>query len=164
MRIQGNTNFWHIFNLHNKKNKSMEEQEEVYKARKENQQLDQALYQHDIAKVYEEQAKIENIAKKIARGESLTKEEMELINRVDPEMYRKAEMAKQEGEELKNNIKRAKSKQEARNMLAQACMKSQQMMQVDPQYGSLVMEAIKNSAEDILDSNKITQYEKNRID
>ncbi|WP_291568398.1 MULTISPECIES: hypothetical protein [unclassified Clostridium] len=40
--------------------------------------------------MYEEQAKIEGIARKIARGQKLTEEEKELINRADPEMLRKA--------------------------------------------------------------------------
>ena len=98
MKIQGDINLQYIFNLHNKKNKTIEDQAKIDKARKENLQLDRMIYQHDINKMYEEQAKIERIAKKIARRERLTEEEKELINRVDPEMLRKAEEAKQANE------------------------------------------------------------------
>ncbi|WP_291568400.1 MULTISPECIES: hypothetical protein [unclassified Clostridium] len=44
MKIQGDINFQYIFNLHNKKNKTIEDREKIDKARKENPQLDRMLY------------------------------------------------------------------------------------------------------------------------
>jgi|GEM_PF-5820005 len=148
MKIQGDINFQYIFNLHNKKNKTIEDQAKIDKARSENPQLDRMLYQHDINKMYEEQAKIERIAKKIARGERSTEEEKELINRVDSEMLRKAEEAKQANESLKNKLRNAKSKQEAQKILVQASMEAQQIAECDPQYGNLLMESLKEAYED----------------
>ncbi|WP_045517011.1 hypothetical protein [Clostridium sporogenes] len=166
MKIQGNVTFQYIFNLHNKKNKSIEEQEEVHKARKEDPELDRMLYLDDLNKVYEEQAKVEAIARKVARGEKLTEEEKELINRVNPEMLRKAEAAKQENESLKQKLRNAKSKQEALGILSQACMGAQQITECDPQYGNLLMELIQEAHADYNKDTGIPeqtrQYEKNQ--
>ncbi|WP_461612164.1 hypothetical protein [Clostridium sp. Marseille-QA1073] len=148
MKIQGDINFQYIFNVYNKKNKTIEDRAKIDKARKENPQLDRMLYQHDMNKMYEEQAEIERIVKKIARGERLTEEEKELINRVDPEILRKAEEAKQASESLKNKLRNAKSKQEAQKILVQTSMKVQQIAEGDPQYGNLLMELVKETYED----------------
>ncbi|NOH17184.1 hypothetical protein [Clostridium cochlearium] len=161
MNIQGYSNFQYIFNLHNNPNKTMEDQAKINKARKENPILDRVLYQNDINKMFEEQAKIEKIAKKIARGENLSKEERELISEADPEMLRKAEMAKQENEALKRSLKNAKSKQQAQRILAEACIKAQLVSKVDPQYSDLLMDTIQELHEDFNKTNTLYDETKN---
>ncbi|HCQ89962.1 MAG TPA: hypothetical protein DIU45_09740 [Clostridium sp.] len=116
--------------------------------------------------MYEEQAKIEGIARKIARGQKLAEEEKELINRADPEMLREAEETKQVNESLKNKLRNAKSKQEAQRILVQASMETQQIAECDTQYGNLLMELVKESYEDynkdMEPTGKTQQYHQNQ--
>ncbi|RXM58889.1 hypothetical protein [Clostridium tetani] len=166
MKIQQHSNFVNIFNLHKNPQKTKADQIKIDIARKENPQLDRALYLNDINKVFEEKAKVEQIAKKIARGKQLTREEKELISRTDPEMLRKAEMAKQENDALKRSLKSAKSKQHAQRILAQACIKAQLVSEVDPQYADLLMDTIQELHKDINKGNnpydKANQYTQNK--
>ena len=156
-----------MLNISNKKFKTREEEEKLHKARKENSVLDQVLYQQDLAKAFEKKSSVEKIAKKITRGESLTQEEMEFIKQNDPEMLRKAQMAKQEKEELERKVKSAPNKQQAQSILAQAGMTALKITKdVDPQLGSLLMEAVKSVQEEFnkgeKPSNKVQKYQNNQ--
>jgi len=167
MRIQGTNNFFNMLNLSNKKFKTREEEEKILKARKDNPVLDKVLYQQDIAKAFEKKSSVEKIAKKIARGESLTAEEMEFIRQNDPEMLRKAQMAKQEKEELERKVKSAQNKQQAQSILAQAGMAALKVAkEVDPQLGNLLMEGVKSVQEEYTKgekpSNKVQKYQNNQ--
>ncbi|CDI49232.1 hypothetical protein [Clostridium tetani] len=172
MNIQGYLNFQNIFNphsgsqLHNNLQKTKSAQMKTNITKKENPQLDRAISAIEISKMFEEKAKVEKLAKKVASGKQLTKEERDFISRTDPEMLRKAEMAKQENDALKRSLKKAKNKQQAQRILTQACIKAQLVSEIDPQYADLLMDTIQELYKDInKDSNpydKAKQYTQNK--
>ncbi|WP_353094485.1 hypothetical protein [Tissierella praeacuta] len=89
----------------------------------------------------------DRIAKKIARGESLTGEERDKLTEIDPEKLEKAKRANERRKELESRLKRAKNKKEARDIILQAKMEANIVLdKVDEKYGEYLVEAV-NKAE-----------------
>lgn len=143
MKIDKSKDLYQMVNLHNKPNKTDTEKEKLWNARKNDAQLDRILYQSDMNKLYEETFKAENLAKKLARGEALTDEEKAFLERVNPELLKEAQRAKEEGERLKQSLKNAKSQQEAHTIVEQAQLQANMVAKHKPQYAMLLKEAIK---------------------
>ncbi|MDA3732400.1 hypothetical protein PBV87_12965 [Niameybacter massiliensis] len=148
MKISTNMSYAEALNLHNKVNKTTEEQDKLWNERANNQALDRALYLNDLSKVYEEQFKAENLAKKLAKGESLTKEERAYLEKVNPQLLKDAEKAKQEAENLKNQLKNAKDKQTAQKLIEQASFQANAVAKYNKQYADLLKEAISKVCSD----------------
>lgn len=143
MKINNNNMSWtEAFNLHNKVNKTKEETDKLWNERANNEALDRALYLDDLSKIHEEQFKSEQLAKKLAKGESLTKEEREYLEKVNPQLLKDAEKAKEEAENLKNQLKNAKDKQAAQNVIEQASFQANAVAKYNMQYANLLKEAI----------------------
>ena len=157
-----NTQFLQGFTLYNKKNKTLKETNELNDMRKKDPQLDRALYQADIAKMYEECSKVEQIAKKVAKGEPITKEEEEFINQVDPELLKKANMAKNQGDNLKVKLKNAKTKEEAQSILSQSTSVVVGLKDSDPVYANILMEAIKKAYDESKDNKENNNYSRKK--
>ena len=64
--------------------------------------------------------KAKKIARKIARGESVTPQEKALLMRVDPKLAQMAELARKEYERIKHALQSASSKEEQQNIVHQA--------------------------------------------
>lgn len=89
----------------------------------------------------------DRIAKKIARGESLTGEERDKLTEIDPEKLEKAKRANERRKELESRLKRARSKKEAKDIILQAKMEANIVLdKVDEKYGEYLVEAV-NKAE-----------------
>ena len=70
------------------------------------------------------EARLESIKHKLKRGKKLSDEEMAFLNKNDVNLYRKAKHADDAREELKNELKSATTKQEARQILSRAMVKA----------------------------------------
>ncbi len=83
------------------------------------------------------------IAKKIARGESVTPEEKQLLMRVSPQLAQMAELARKEGERIKHALQQASSKEEQQAIVGQAYQQAAEAGKTNPQFGMLLGEAVK---------------------
>lgn len=92
--------------------------------------------------------KAEKIARKIARGESVTPEEKAFLMKYDPKLAQLAELARKEGERVKQSLKQASTKKEQQNVLHQAYQMVAQVSKKNPQFGALLAEAVKAAVED----------------
>ena len=92
--------------------------------------------------------KAEKIARKIARGESVTPQEKALLMRVDPKLAQMAELAHEQGERLKHSLQQASSKTEQQKIIQQAYQMVAQVSKKNPQFGELLGEAIKAAVQD----------------
>ena len=92
--------------------------------------------------------KAEKIARKIARGESVTPQEKALLMRVDPKLAQMAELAHEQGERLKHSLQQASSKTEQQNIIQQAYQMVAQVSKKNPQFGELLGEALKAAVQD----------------
>ncbi len=90
-----------------------------------------------------EEEKAIKIAKKIARGESVTSEEKALLIRVNPRLAQMAELAKKEGERIKYALQQASSKEEQQTIVQQAYQQVTEVTKTNPQFGMLLGEAVK---------------------
>ena len=87
--------------------------------------------------------KILQIAKRIARGESVTPEEKELLRRLNPQLAQMAELARKEGERLRHALRQAASKEEQQTIIGQAYQHVADISKKNPQFGELLGEAVK---------------------
>ena len=92
--------------------------------------------------------KAEKIARKIARGESVTPEEKAFLMKFDPKLAQLAELARKEGERIKHSLEQASTKKEQQNVLHQAYQMVAQVSKKNPQFGALLGEAVKAAVED----------------
>ena len=92
------------------------------------------------------------IARKIARGESVTPQEKEFLMRVDPKLAQMAELARQQGERVKHALKNASSKEEEQTIVMQAYQQVTEFTKANPQFGMLVGEAVKAAIQEAKDS------------
>lgn len=83
------------------------------------------------------------IAKKIARGDSVTPEEKQFLMRVNPQLAQMAELARKEGERIKHALQQAASKEEQQTIVQQAYQQVSEVTKSNPQFGMLLGEAVK---------------------
>ena len=93
--------------------------------------------------------KILQIAKRIARGESVTPEEKELLRRLNPQLAQMAELARKEGERLRHALRQAASKEEQQTIIGQAYQHVADISKKNPQFGELLGEAVKAAIKDV---------------
>ena len=101
--------------------------------------------------VEDENAEIEKakkIARKIARGESVTPQEKALLMKVDPKLAQMAELAHKEYERIKHALQSASSKEEQQNIVHQAYQMVAEVSKKNQQFGELLGEAVKAAVED----------------
>ncbi|MGL5675949.1 MAG: hypothetical protein ACRDDX_06030 [Cellulosilyticaceae bacterium] len=94
--------------------------EEEYKILSAHDKAESAAFNAQVTEMF---SKAEKIAMKIAKGEKLTPEEEQLMNEKFPDLKREAEQAKKEGEDLKERIKAAKTREE-KQQIASGAMQS----------------------------------------
>src|SRR5574344_284992 len=87
--------YQHILELHNKKSKTAEELAEYNNARANNPALDEALYAKDKAEVMAFVDKVQLILRKTAKGEKLSKEEQDMVDK-DADLAKKVSDIKQQ--------------------------------------------------------------------
>ncbi len=92
--------------------------------------------------------KAEKIARKIARGETVTPQEKAFLMKTDPKLAQMAELARQQGERIKHALQSASSKSEQQNIIHQAYDMVAQVSKKQPQFGELLGEAVKAAVED----------------
>lgn len=104
--------------------------------------------------------KIEAIARKIAKGDVINSAERALLEKDNPELLRKAEMAARRRKDVEARLKRAKTKSEARAIIAEAKMEVQQVFSSkDPTYAELLSAAYSD-----LKPNKDNDEDKKELD
>lgn len=132
--------------------------------------LQKILEPEEIDDSSSEVKKAEKIARKIARGESVTPQEKALLMRVDPKLAQMAELAHEQGERLKHALQQASSKTEQQNIIQQAYQMVAQVSKKNPQFGELLGEAIKSAVQDsrkkgvLREEEPIEVYDKNAED
>lgn len=92
--------------------------------------------------------KAKKIARKIARGESVTPQEKALLLRVDPKLAQMAELAREQGERIKHALQNASSKTEQQNIVHQAYQMVAQVSKSNQTFGELLGEAVKAAVQD----------------
>ncbi len=92
--------------------------------------------------------KAQKIARKIARGESVTPQEKAFLVKFDPKLAQMAELAHQQGERVKHALQNASSKEEQQNIIQQAYQMVAQVSKKNPQFGELLGEAVKEAVQD----------------
>lgn len=142
-----------FFKLYLKANKTKEENSLLNEARKNDPALDKMIYNADMAKLHEEQARAQNIAKKIAQGKKLSEEEREFIEKYDPELIKKAERAKGEGDRVRQALKNANSDLDRGIIASNAISQAYQIQKKGPDevYGGLLLDAVTQA---VMDYNK----------
>lgn len=83
----------------------------------------------------------ERIARKIARGTQVTFAERAFLEKTNPELLKKADDAKKAGEELKNRLKQAKTKEDVQKMMTDSNSLVMEIGKRDTEYADLVKEA-----------------------
>lgn len=92
--------------------------------------------------------KAEKIARKIARGETVTPQEKAFLMKTDPKLAQMAELARQQGERIKHALQNASTKSEQQNIIHQAYDMVAQVSKKQPQFGELLGEAVKAAVQD----------------
>ena len=78
------------------------------------------------------------IARKIARGAHVSPEEKKFLMQTDPRLAQMAEMARKEGERIKQSLSQAKTKEEQQTVVQQAYQMVLQVSKKNPQFGMLL--------------------------
>jgi hypothetical protein len=95
---------------------------------------------------YQKNMEANRIAKKIARGESVTNEEREQLRGVDEEQLRKAEQANIQRKQLSARLANATTKEQKNAILLEGKLSAGEIIEKgDEQYGELLMEAVKQA-------------------
>lgn len=92
--------------------------------------------------------KAKKIARRIARGESVTPQEKALLLRVDPKLAQMAELAGEQCERIKHALQNASSKTEQQSIVQQAYQMVAQVSKSNPEFGELLGEAVKAAVQD----------------
>ena len=90
----------------------------------------------------EEQKKQEEISKKIAKGKASIQEEAYLAEK-NPELHQKAVIARDNTNRVRASVKAAKTKEEAKRILAQADSSAGAILDKDKILGELMIEGLK---------------------
>lgn len=98
---------------------------------------------------YQKRMAADQIAKKIARGESVTNEEREQLRGMDEEGLRKAEQANLQRKQLSARLSNATTKEQARAIVLEGKLFAGEIIEKgDEQYGELLMEAVNKAVDD----------------
>lgn len=160
MQINGNLTANDVWTLHNKTNRTKEENEAYHSARRENPELDRALYDHDKAEIMGDMFGAETILKYILEYD-LSEEEKDNLKEENPEAFDKLMQVGSEVDELKSQLSKAENQSEIRSILAGAMKDAIQKGQNDETYLKMKSMAINNFMDQHLKSNN--QYIKRGI-
>lgn len=122
--------------------------------RKLNPELDASLYALDLSKAISDTSRTDELAKKVARGEKLTNEEKAFMEKTDPEKLKKAEEANLQREELKRQLKNAKTPSHAASIISSALSNVISIQKSgDTVMADLLMEGIKKETAEYYSKN-----------
>ena len=122
--------------------------------RKLNPELDASLYALDLSKAISDTSKTDELAKKVARGEKLTNEEKAFMEKTDPEKLKKAEEANLQREELKRQLKNAKTPSHAASIISSSLTNVLNVQKSgDTVMADLLMEGIKKETAEYYSNN-----------
>ena len=122
--------------------------------RKLNPELDASLYALDLSKAISDTSKTDELAKKVARGEKLTNEEKAFMEKTDPEKLKKAEEANLQREELKRQLKNAKTPSHAASIISSSLTNVLNVQKSgDTVMADLLMEGIKKETAEYYSKN-----------
>ncbi len=120
----------------------------VEQTREKKSVLSQLLEPKQVEDGEKDRKKALEIAKKIARGASVSPEEKKFLMEVDPQLAQMAEMARQEGERIKHALSQASTKEEQQNIVQQAYQMVLQVSKTNEQFGMLLGEAVKEAVQE----------------
>lgn len=112
--------------------------DELTETRKTNKELDWALYDADKAQMFLDIAREKMIAIKLAKGEKLSDEEQEFIEKNNPQLLEKAQNA----QTFVKNLK--KPNQDSDTSKLQVLNAIQKLSKYDPEYAELLLNAYEN--------------------
>lgn len=110
--------------------------------------LQKLLEPKEIDDSEKEAKKALEIAKKIARGDSVTPEEKQFLMRANPQLAQMAELARKEGQRIKSALQQASSKEEQQTIVQQAYQQVSEVTKSNPQFGMLLGEAVKSAIQE----------------
>ncbi len=132
--------------------------DEPYENKKSNKQL----------KNQQERPQTPNdMAMKLALGEKLSKEEDEYLSNRYPKMKKYAEFVREQGEELKNNLKNAKDEEESQKMILNAMeniSKQSQKGLISDFVVRMNMASIENAKNSVEKAGKIERFNNIKLD
>lgn len=123
--------------IEEKKESRLDKEMERYRAVKE--LLDRSNAELEVSRLNQ---KVENLAKKLARGEHLTESERALLEKHNPEKMRKAHMANLRRKNIEEQLKNARTKEEANSILMGASGEVAVAFDKDEEYGELLSGAV----------------------
>lgn len=144
MKIQNSGNLADIMKTYSNNSKPITEEEFIFAEMENNNISRKKPYYSDVAELFKDLGKAEALAKKAVRGEALTAEEREFLNRVDPELLKKAEQAKEEAESLKIKLQSSKTDKETNNAISYSNTIVTGTANYDMRYASLLGSAFNN--------------------
>ena len=120
MRVDNTLSNREVWELHNKTNRTSEEIDAYWDARRENPTLDRALYDYDVAEYYKEFSKAETILKRLILTGDVSEEELNEAKKEDPTLFEQSLIVKEEIDELKKSIAEVDEKKEKQKLLAES--------------------------------------------
>lgn len=149
-----NNNTLDIMKLHNKKNATREEKDAVIEARKKDPVLDNMLYSQDMAEMHSEIAKTEQLARKYAKGEKLSEDELKYLKEKNPDLFKRAEEAKRKADQLRENLKKAKTKSEQMALIGSAMAGVSSLAKYEKVSAQILSEALNKAVSDFNKDNE----------
>lgn len=156
--ITNSINKFSLLNYQNQDNslfgKSNKAKNFLQTQRKLNPELDASLYALDLSKAISDTSRADELAKKVARGEKLTNEEKAFMEKTDPEKLKKAEEANLQREELKRQLKNAKTPSHAASIISSALANVISLQKSgDTVMADLLMEGVKKETAEYYSKN-----------
>ncbi|MEG1800679.1 MAG: hypothetical protein RR273_01770 [Oscillospiraceae bacterium] len=116
--------------------------------KKEDARFDSVSFGSEKADMFSDIAKADELAKKYARGDALTDAELKFLEEKNPELFRQAVNAKKHAKELKQQMKAAKTPQQARDIALSASGMAFSMAKYNPGQAAIYLEAINKAIAD----------------
>ena len=133
-----------LLSLQNSHGNLQTKNSELNEARKKDPALDRALYAADMARMQADISKADTLARKAARGETLSDEEQAFMEREAPEKLREVDKARQRAREITAQARQTKTPAEATQVLAQAATEMNASIKSgNPDYAQLLGEALR---------------------
>lgn len=164
MNISGNSSITmnDMWKLHNKTNRTSAESEIYHSIRRENPELDRALYDYDKAQIFDDILS-EDMLKRYILGYDLSENDKENIKAENPELLDKVLSIKDEKNTLELEISNAGSTAEMQSILSNAMMDAAEKGKTDETYLEYKKLAIKDLADKYIakDNSQYSSYVNN---
>lgn len=123
--------------------------EDIFLPQKEAKKTDMFTFDSGPAKTFSDMMKSEELAKKFARGEPLTDEEIKFLEKNNPELLQQAKNAVKQGKALKQKMKMAKNSEQARMIAMTATGNALIIAKYSQQHAMVYLEAVNKAIREV---------------